>query len=458
MIYSEFPEVASFWDLGQLFVDLSRAKQCSDRSPGNKLSNTEWLYLQGILAQCAPAEIANHCHVSSGTVRSCLSDRIYPYVKLLIEQKTGEGKEIKHWSEVAPVLEQLGYKQRLFSENPGELSSSWVGAPEIDVIFGRETELKALQRSILSEERRIVMLTGAGGIGKTALAVKLAKTLEKEHHYQVLWIAMSAAPSAESIIAQIQRLWGSQVTSPALTLEEQWQDLIQGMANTPWLVVLDGMETILEHHKYTSEHQSYKSLFRQACETKHLGRFLVTSSQKVTNLCVLEDKGLPVKLCRLEGLSKCATGKLLEHLNVECKHAQDCEQVRRVYNGNPQFIRFFATSIREIFNGKLIKFTELDTILLDEQMQLLLDMQLQCLSHLEKRIMRDLAEANQPLSVAELRARLNGLVSTSELINVLRSLKEREFCEQMIGKTKEEMEYQLRPLIYKYLADYLNCV
>jgi hypothetical protein len=228
------------------------------------------------------------------------------------------------------------------------------------------------------------------------------------------------------------------------------------MPEDPWLVVLDGIETIMENQKYRPTHKNYQPFFRQACETSHAGHFLVTSSQKVTNLCLLEGKGLPVKLCKLEGLDKHATGKLLEHLNVECKHAQDCDRVQKIYNGNPQLIRFLATSIREFFNGTLTRFTELNTILLDEQMRLLLDMQWQRLSPLEQKVSRELADANRALSISALRERLSDAISTGVLIDALRCLKDSEFIEQVIGKTKEEVRYQLRPLIYKYLSDYLN--
>lgn len=456
MTHAEFPDAAHFWHLDRLFADLSTAKLLSDCSSSKSLSKTERLYLTGLLSQCRPSEIAKRCYVSSGTVRSCLSDRLYPYLKILAKQKAGHEPDIKDWSEVAPLLEQLGYKQRLFSDETDQMSSSWVGAPETGTLFGRGAELVDLKRDILSDQRKIVALTGVEGIGKTALAATLARYLEENHNYQVLWISMVAAPLPEAVIDQIQRLWGSQTPSMGLTLEAHWQHLIQSAAGTPWLVVLDGMETTVKNCKYTEAHQNFKRLFRQVCETDHHGQFLVTSSQHIANFCILEEKGLPVRLCKLKGLDSHAAGKLLEHLNVECKSPKDCENIRKIYNGNPQFIRFFATSIREIFNGKLTEFTELNTVLLDEQMQLLLDMQWQRLSVWERRIAHILSESRAALPVAELRQHLNDLSSACILINSLRHLKECEFIEQVSGKTKEESRYQLRPLIQKYLADYLS--
>lgn len=450
--------VSHLWYLDRLYSDLSWAKAQLNGREKAKLSEVEWNYVQGLLAGSSPAEIAQRWHVVSGTVRGVLCDVIYPCVKLLSRHHTNQEACIRQWSDVSPVLERLGYRNYCVQGDDASptWTSCWEGSPEVEVLFGRDQELHHLQQGFLSEQHKVITLTGVEGIGKTALAVTLAKDLEQQHNYQVLWISMTTASTPEAVLTKIQRLWGVQTLPTQLTLEAYWQQLLQQLPDHPWLVVLDGMETTLENRKYTTQHQSYKTLFRQVCSTNHPGQFLVTSSQSITNLCVLEEQGFSVRLCRISGLSQHAIGKLLEHLNVECHHAQACEQVRRIYNGNPQFIRFLATSIREIFNGRLVCFTELNTILLDEQMQLLLDMQWQRLSSLEQRITRILAEAETTLSVPELREALDNLESTGLLINSIRHLKECEFIEQVIGATKDEGRYQLRLLIQKYLADYLN--
>lgn len=447
---SEFDSGEFIWQLDQIYTDLSLAKSQLNNREGATLSQVEWIYLQDLLEGFKPSQIAKRHHVRPDTARGTLSRSIYPLITHCYHQKTQEEVEISDWHDVPSILAQLGYKKYCGND------SIWEGAPKREILFGREENLAELRQWSVQENCKVVLLTGPDGIGKTALVNHLAHQLETDAGYAVLWISMSTAPDLPTVLEKIQRLLGSQTEMVAPKLKESGGNWLQTMPNTPWLIVLDGIETIMENYKYAPTHQDFKTFFRQFCEVSHAGRLLVTSSQKVTNLCVLEDKGLPVKVCKIRGLRKHATGQLLEHLNVECLHANDCDRVQQVYNGNPQFIRFFAASIREMFGGQLSQFTKLDTILLDEQMRLLLDMQWQNLSLLEQQVARHLSDQPQALTIQTIRESLNTVTSTSVLINCLQRLTECEFVELITGKTRDDVTYQLRPLIRKYLVDYLQ--
>ncbi|MFQ4139979.1 AAA family ATPase [Nodosilinea sp. PGN35] len=449
---NQFAEVGEFWDLGRLHTDLSQAKSISDRSPGHQLSKAERLYLHGVLSNCSPKEIAQRCVVADGTVRSCLSDRIYPYVKLLVYQKTGVEAEITHWSKVAQLLEQLGYKRQLQSAEPVELPSSWVGAPTPDKLFGRDDLLNELAQAIAAQNQRILHLTGAEGMGKTSLAVQLARQLAEEQHYAVFWISIATTPSIPTWLDKIQRLWGIQTQLATPTLEATFAALLQQVSSSPWLIVLDAMETLLDRGKFLPAYQDYSPLFRQLCELDHRGAMIVTSSEPITNLSVLEGRGLPVQSVRVEGLSVQDTGKLLKHLQLRVDNAKDLGQVVQTYSGNPQFIRLLAPNIKDIFDGSLTALAQLNTVFLNQPMRNLIEGQWQRLTPIEQQIAQCLARAGASLSMQELQSGLPKGTRYSDLVAGLQGLRERSLIELITGPSQDAPQYQLQSAVKKYLS------
>ena len=69
--------------------------------------------------------------------------------------------------------------------------------------FGREDEIDQFQTFVQDPEKRLLMLYGSGGIGKTKLAIELAKVVEHDHpDYEPLFVQM-ASDSFESALADI---------------------------------------------------------------------------------------------------------------------------------------------------------------------------------------------------------------------------------------------------------------
>ncbi len=69
--------------------------------------------------------------------------------------------------------------------------------------FGREDEISQFQTFVQAPEKRLLMLYGSGGIGKTKLAIEFAKVIERDHtDYEPLFVQM-AGDSFESALADI---------------------------------------------------------------------------------------------------------------------------------------------------------------------------------------------------------------------------------------------------------------
>ncbi|MEH2393091.1 MAG: hypothetical protein V7K21_16040 [Nostoc sp.] len=56
---------------------------------------------------------------------------------------------------------------------------------DVSRFYGRATELETLSQWIVRDRTRLVVLLGMGGMGKTALSVKLAEQLQGEFEYVI---------------------------------------------------------------------------------------------------------------------------------------------------------------------------------------------------------------------------------------------------------------------------------
>ena len=69
--------------------------------------------------------------------------------------------------------------------------------------FGRENEINHFQTFVQDPEKRLLMVYGSGGIGKTKLAIEFAKVIERDHtDYEPLFVQM-AGDSFENALADI---------------------------------------------------------------------------------------------------------------------------------------------------------------------------------------------------------------------------------------------------------------
>ncbi len=69
--------------------------------------------------------------------------------------------------------------------------------------FGREDEINQFQTFVQTPDKRLLMIYGSGGIGKTKLAIEFAKTVEQEHiDYEPLFVQM-AGDGFENALADI---------------------------------------------------------------------------------------------------------------------------------------------------------------------------------------------------------------------------------------------------------------
>ena len=94
------------------------------------------------------------------------------------------------------------------SQTGSQPRRDWGTAPDRIVCYDRKAEIDAIKHWINSQRCRIVNLYGLGGIGKTTLAIEVAKQLESDFDY-ILWRSLDNISLFENPIQDALGLFGT---------------------------------------------------------------------------------------------------------------------------------------------------------------------------------------------------------------------------------------------------------
>lgn len=108
----------------------------------------------------------------------------------------------------------------------------------LTALVGREEEVVELTDLLLPTGRRLITVTGLGGVGKTRLALAVAERLESAYHGMVRFAAIAPNQQPELLVGLVAASVGASMgTTPEL--------LAAYLADRPALVVLDAFEHVL---------------------------------------------------------------------------------------------------------------------------------------------------------------------------------------------------------------------
>ncbi|GAB4372533.1 MAG: NB-ARC domain-containing protein [Elainellaceae cyanobacterium] len=327
----------------------------------------------------------------------------------------------------------------------------WGEAIDVSSFYGRQAELTQLQQWIAGDRCRLITLVGMGGIGKTALAAKLAEQLQGQFDY-LIWQSLRNAPPIENVLTQLLQILTQQAIQ-AETFDQQVSHLLEQLRFSRCLLVLDNVEAILEsggQHQagqYRSGYEQYDEFLRRMGSERHASCLLLTSREKLNTLIPLEGEHLPVRSFSLSGLDAAAVQALFKADGVICDRHQ-WQTLTAHYCGNPLAMKIALATVREVFDGNIAHFLEQGAIVFGD-INRLLDEQFQRLSELEKQILYWLAIDREWISIAGLREDLIANNSSSQLFETLLSLRQRSLIEKNTGL------FTLQPVVMEYVTEQL---
>jgi hypothetical protein len=234
---------------------------------------------------------------------------------------------------------------------PQPSRSDWGEAIDVSVFYGRDYELSKLQEWSVPDRCRLIAILGMGGIGKTALSVKLAQQLQDQFDF-VIWRSLRNAPSLETLLTDlVPFLSNQQETQPVLG------KLLNCLRQLRCLVILDNMETLLDAERagqFRTGFEAYGELLRSLGEVGHQSCVVLTSREKPAEIAALEGVELVVRSVRLDGSPEAAQA-IIQGKGLVGTAAQK-QILGDRYGNSPLALKIVATSIQDLFEGGIESF------------------------------------------------------------------------------------------------------
>ncbi len=327
----------------------------------------------------------------------------------------------------------------------------WGEAVDVSVFYGRDWELELLKKWVISDQCRLVLLLGMGGIGKTSLAVKLGQLVEDKFEF-LIWRSLRHGHFLEEILMDIIDFFSQHEIEPQRKPSLSYlSQLIYYLRAGRCLLILDNWETILKPGSpagsYRAGYEDYGEFLRVIAETNHQSCVILTGREKPQGISAFEGENAAVRVLSLKGLLAENAEQIFLDKNLQSL-ASERKQLIEIYQGNPLALKIVATSIQEIFGGNLGEFLRFE-IGVFNGIRSLLEQQFERLAPLEKQILFWLAINREPVSLSCLREDLR-LVSSGRLLEAVEFIGWRSLIE--IKTTEMGQLFTLQPVVMEYVT------
>jgi WD40 repeat protein len=414
------------------------------------LSRVEQSVFLGVWQGLSYSEIAKQSGYDAGYIK-LVSHKLWHLLTDTFSEKITKGT-------VQNVIRRQIQKRQ--SDSPatipnlqGSASSDqdWGEVVDVTFFYGRKSELAILEKWIDCDHCRLVALLGMGGLGKTALSVKLAQQLQGKFDF-VVWRSLNNAKTpSEMLVAVIHFLSHQRETPDTTDTNALISRLMEYLQRYRCLLVLDNFESVLKDEAqagaYRKDYEGYGALLRRIGEVAHRSCVVITSREMPEEVATLEGDILPVRALQLGGLDEAAAEHVLEAKGIKAI-AGDLNRLVDWYRGNPLALKIAATSIKDLYSGSINRFLEQKTIIFGG-ISHLIEQQYQRLTAHEKQVMLWLAINREPVQPNELRSDIVPTIEQNHLMMSLRSLKRRSLVEHTASG------FTLQPVVMEFVTNLL---
>ncbi len=371
---------------------------------------------------------------------------------------------MRHGETTEPVLAAPSHRAQVTKSPPPNNGVSWGLAPDVSVFHGRTAELATLQQWVLEDRCRLIALLGMGGIGKTWLATKLAEQVQHEFK-SIVWRSLrpiarshSPMPLSDFLDDLIRHLAPQSNPTIPEAIGAKMQQLMDILRQIPCFLVLDNIESILPAHtpktpcrngsteQHPADDETYRELLQQLGQGRHQSCVVLTSRVEPKLLLSMSGENLGIRSLPIPRLQLTEIQRMFSARGSFQCTAAEWNRLVDYYGGNPLILSIVAATIQRLFAGNITEFLRQNTMIFDEIREVL-DRQFECLSALEKDVMRVLAIQDTCLSFSDLRSKISPSISKIVLLEGLKSLKALSLIERTAADSG------LQPLLRDYAKE-----
>jgi len=312
--------------------------------------------------------------------------------------------------------------------SPMPKRQDWGGALQQLALIGRQAERTQLT-GWLRTGVKVVAILGLGGVGKTSLALHVARA-QAEHFDVVIWRSLINAPPPAMLLSQWLHGLAEQPVALPTDLDGQLALLMTQLRQARCLLVLDNLESILQDQKagrYRAGYEFYGQLLRRIAQETHQSTLLLTSRELPAELNALEAESPAVRSLSLAGLPTTAGEQLLQASGLTSS-TQDAALLVQRYSGHPLSLKLVASTIHELFQDDVPAFLSQGAPIFGDVRDLF-EQQGKRLTELERVILLWLAIEREPATAATVRAAIIPAVSNSAFLEAFNALQRRLLLE-----------------------------
>lgn len=359
--------------------------------------------------------------------------------------------------------------------------------PEVSFFCDRNSELQQLEQWVLDEKCKLVGILGLGGMGKTALAVKLVEQVQSGFEY-VIWRSLQSTPQLKDLLVELIHFFSSpqqrpmnrlrrliarapEVAQPQILADLEEQDLpallnllLSQLREHRCLLVLDDVDSALSYASveptefansvtdaparlgdWKPEAKGYPQLLRRISHERHQSCLLLISREPPKELPHFVSE--TTNLMYLTGVSLTAAKEIVLSQGKVQAQDQHWQKLLDYTQGHPFVLKVMGGVIYQFMQGNLgvylqrleqsgFVFTDLSD---------LMDSYLAKLSIWEQEVLFWLAIASQPISFSALQTLLYSPQSQGQVINTLTLLQQRSLL------NRDSQTFSIAPILHQHL-------
>ena len=324
-------------------------------------------------------------------------------------------------------------------------------------IFGYARELERLRAGLTGGNRRVILVAGLGGAGKSTLAARVLTPDVTARFVAACWRTLADNPPFEVLCEEVLDEFLRRQAGPLPEPSRRHAALRDRMWAAPCLLVLDNFESILAGNGYAPGREGFGRLIADLARPDHPSRLVLTSRIPPPGWHDLAAKTDAVELIDLTGGLEEAALELLRAR--ELRGDDETLAALAAHCGrNPQVLIHAAVEIRNRFAGDVAAYLRANPAG-NIPLRRLIGDQTRRLSPVARRVLDALAVARRPLTpgeveaalcwdpVAEIRDAVDGLVDRDHLAQRTeggRLMVQANVQEQHLFNLREEVAADLR--------------